>query len=40
MVPSFALEAMMLWYGVLPEEVQIHLGSDIRLGDKLDHPHQ
>ena len=37
-VPSFALEAMMLWYGILPEEVQIHLGSDIRLGDRLTIP--
>jgi hypothetical protein len=38
LVPSFALEAMMLWYGVIPEEVRINLGSDIRLGDKLTIP--
>jgi len=38
LVPSFALEAMMLWYGIIPEEVHIHLGSDIRLGDKLTIP--
>jgi len=37
-VPSFALEAMMLWYGVLPEDVEVHLGSDIRLGSKLTIP--
>jgi len=38
MVPSFALEAMMLWNGVTPEEVEVRLGSDIRLGDKLTIP--
>jgi len=38
MVPSFVLEAMMLWYGVVPEEVEVHLGSEIRLGDKLTIP--
>ena len=38
LVPSFALEAMMLYYGVTPEEVQVNLGSDIRLGDKLTIP--
>jgi hypothetical protein len=37
-VPSFGLEAMMLWYGILPEEVRVDLGSDIRLGDKLTIP--
>ena len=37
-VPSFALEAMMLWYGVLPEDVEVRLGSAIRLGDKLTIP--
>jgi hypothetical protein len=37
-VPSFALEAMMLYYGVTPEEVQVNLGSDIRVGDKLTIP--
>lgn len=38
MVPSFALEAMMLWYGVTPDEVLVHLGSDIRLGSRLTIP--
>jgi len=38
MVASFVLEAMMLWYGVTPEEVEVRLGSDIRLGDKLTIP--
>jgi hypothetical protein len=38
LVPSFALEAMMLWYGITPPEVEVHLGSDIRLGDKLTIP--
>jgi hypothetical protein len=38
MVPSFVLEAMMLWYGVTPEEVEVRLGTDIRLGDKLTVP--
>jgi hypothetical protein len=37
-VPSFALEAMMLYNGVTPEEVQVNLGSEIRLGDKLTIP--
>jgi hypothetical protein len=37
-VPSFALEAMMLSYGVTPEEVQVRLGSEIRLGEKLTIP--
>jgi hypothetical protein len=37
-VPSFALEALMLYYGVTPEEVQVNLGSEIRLGDKLTIP--
>ena len=38
MVPSFALQAMMLWFGVLPEEVDVNLGSAIRLGKKLTIP--
>jgi hypothetical protein len=38
MVASFVLEAMMLWYGVTPEEVQVRLGSEIRLGNKLSIP--
>jgi hypothetical protein len=38
MVPSFVLEAMMLWYGVTPEEIEVRLGSEIRLGDKLTIP--
>jgi len=38
LVPSFALEAMMLSYGVTPEEVKVNLGSDISLGDKLTIP--
>jgi len=37
-VPSFALEAMMLWYGALPDEVEVRLGSAIRLGNKLTIP--
>ena len=37
-VPSFALEAMMLSHGVTPEEVEVRLGSEIRLGDKLTIP--
>jgi hypothetical protein len=37
-VPSFALEAMMLSQGVTPDEVQVDLGSEIRLGDKLTIP--
>jgi hypothetical protein len=37
-VPSFALEAMMLYYGVTPDQVQVTLGSDIRVGDKLSIP--
>jgi hypothetical protein len=38
LVPSFVLEAMMLWHGVTPEEVEVKLGSAIRLGDKLTIP--
>jgi len=38
LVPSFALEAMMLWSGVSTDEVEVNLGSDIRLGDKLTIP--
>jgi len=38
MVPSFVLEGMMLWYGVTPDEVQVRLGSEIRLADKLTIP--
>lgn len=38
MVPSFVLEGMMLWYGVTPGEVEVRLGSEIRLGDKLTIP--
>ena len=38
MVPSFVLEAMMLWYGVMPDEVTVRLGSTVRLGDKLTVP--
>jgi len=38
LVPSFALEAMMLWYGVTPDDVHIRLGSDIRLDDHLAIP--
>jgi hypothetical protein len=38
MVASFVLEAMMLWYGVTPEEVQVRLGSEVRLGNKLSIP--
>lgn len=37
-VPSFTLEAMMLWYGVVPEDVEVRIGSAIRLGDKLTIP--
>jgi hypothetical protein len=37
-VPSFPLEALMLWNAVLPEDVQVRLGSEIRLGDKLTIP--
>jgi hypothetical protein len=37
-VPSFVLEAMMLWYGVTPEQVQVRLGSQIRLADKIAIP--
>ena len=38
MVPSFVLEAMMLWYGATPDDVQVRLGSEIRIGDKLSIP--
>jgi hypothetical protein len=34
-VPSFALEAMMLYHGVTPDEVTVNLGSDIQLSNKL-----
>jgi len=37
-VPSFVLEGMMLWYGVTPDEVEVRLGSAIRLGEKLTIP--
>ena len=37
-VPSFVLEGMMLWYGVVPDEVEVRLGSAIRLGNKLAIP--
>jgi hypothetical protein len=38
LVPSFVLEAMMLWHGVQPGDVEVRLGSEIRLGDKLTIP--
>ena len=38
MVPSFALQAMMLYHGVTPDEVEVRLGSVIRLGNKLTIP--
>ncbi|MGA3170103.1 MAG: hypothetical protein ABSE62_03735 [Chthoniobacteraceae bacterium] len=38
MVPSFVLEALMLWYGVTPDDVDVDLGSQIRLGDSLAIP--
>jgi len=38
MVPSFVLQALMLWYGVTPEDVDVTLGSEIRLGDSLAIP--
>jgi hypothetical protein len=38
LVSSFVLQAMMLWYGVRPEDVEVRLGSDIRLGSKLTIP--
>jgi hypothetical protein len=38
LVPSFVLEALMLYHGVTPEEVQLRLGSWIKLGDKLTIP--
>jgi hypothetical protein len=37
-VPSFVLQALMLWHGVLPGEVEVRLGSEIKLGDKLTIP--
>ncbi len=37
-VPSFALQAAMLWLGVTPEEVKAALGSHIDLGKKLRIP--
>jgi hypothetical protein len=37
-VTSFVLRALMLWNGVQPEDVQVRLGSEIRLGDKLSIP--
>jgi CHASE2 domain-containing sensor protein len=37
-VASFALQAMMLWHGVTPDQVDVRLGSEIRLGDKLAIP--
>ncbi|HEX4086060.1 MAG TPA: CHASE2 domain-containing protein [Chthoniobacteraceae bacterium] len=38
LVPSFALEAMMLWHGVTPDDVEVRLGDSIRLGNKLTIP--
>jgi hypothetical protein len=38
LVASFVLRAMMLWYGVTPEEIDVRLGSYIRLGEKLTIP--
>jgi hypothetical protein len=37
-VPSFALESMILWYGITPEDVTVDLGSEIRLGTALSIP--
>jgi len=37
-VPSFALEALMLWNGVTPGEVEVDLGTEIKLGKKLSIP--
>ncbi len=39
-VPSFTLEAMMLWYGVVPEDVEVRIGSAIRPGGQADDPNQ
>jgi hypothetical protein len=38
LVPSFPLEAMMLYHGVTPGEVVVRLGSEIKLGNKLSIP--
>ena len=38
MVASFVLEGLMLWHGVMPDEVEVRLGSEIRLGEKLTIP--
>ncbi len=38
MVPSLVLESLMLWHGVTPDEVEVTLGSQVRLGDKLSIP--
>ena len=37
-VPSFVLQAAMLWYGVTPEEVKVVPGSHIALGEELRVP--
>jgi len=37
-VPSFVLEGLMLWNGVTADEVEVRLGSAIRLGKKLTIP--
>lgn len=37
-VPSFALQAMMLWLAVTPDEVKVDLGSRIDMGGKMSIP--
>lgn len=37
-VPSFALQAMMLWLGLSPEDVKVDLGSEIDMGGKMRIP--
>ncbi|MEI6351658.1 MAG: CHASE2 domain-containing protein [Verrucomicrobiota bacterium] len=37
-VPSFVLQAAMLWYGVTPDEVKVICGSHIDLGKKIQIP--
>jgi hypothetical protein len=37
-VPSFVLQSAMLWLQLTPDDMQVHFGSHIKLGDKLQIP--
>ena len=37
-VPSFVLQSAMLWLQLTPDDIQVHIGSVIKMGDKLEIP--